>query len=173
MMPPTDGWRRRSRSSAVSSVPAMSSITGPRGSGVIGCEAIEVGPEGVFRGASVEGHRGFANQRLHLPHGLAQAYKQRAADDGVADMQLAHAGKRGDRLHVEIVERVPGVEAHAERAHGRAGVADLVELGDHRGTLAIAALGVKRMRIGTGMDLADLDADTRRGIDLLGQCIDE
>src|ERR1700716_2032576 len=103
----------------------MSSITGPRGSGVIECEAIEVAPEGVFRGASVEGHCGFANQRLHLPHGLAQADKQRAADDGVADMQLAHAGKRGNGLNVEVVERVSGVEAHSERANGRASIADL------------------------------------------------
>src|ERR1700676_3227117 len=159
MMPPTDGWRRRSRSSAVSSVPAMSSITGPRGSGVIECEAIEVGPAGVFRGASFEEHRGFANQRLHLPHGLAQADKQRAADDGVAYMQLAHAGKRGNGLNVEVVERVSGVEAHAERANSRAGVTDLGDLGDHRGTFAIPPLGVKGMRIRTGMNLADLGAD--------------
>src|SRR6202011_1152551 len=128
MMPPTDGWRRRSRSSAVSCVPAMSSITGPRGSGVIECAAIEVGPEGVFREASVEAYRGFANQRLHLPYGLAQADKQRAADDGVAHMQLSHAGKRGNRLHVEVIECVSGVEAHAERANGRAGVTDLGDL---------------------------------------------
>src|SRR5664279_5863960 len=106
----------------------------------------------------VEKHRGFAHQRLHLPHGFTQTDEDRAADDGVADMQLAHTGKRRDRLNVEVVERVSGVETHAKRAYGCAGVADLVDLGDHRGTLGISSLRVKRMRIRAGMDLTDLGA---------------
>src|ERR1700676_1941170 len=108
MTPPTDGCVRRSRSSMVSSIPATSSITGPRGREVIGLPRSR-STRKRLAGLSVEGHRGFANQRLHLPDGLAQADKQRAADDGVADMQLAHAGERGQRVHVKVVERVSGV----------------------------------------------------------------
>ena len=48
----------------------------------------------------------------------------------MADVQLAHAVECGNRLHVEIRERVSRVEPHAERADRLAGRADAVELGD-------------------------------------------
>ena len=63
--------------------------------------------------------RRFPHQRLHLPHGLAQSREHGARDDRVPDVQLAHARQRGDRLHVEVRERVTGVEAHAERRGSR------------------------------------------------------
>ena len=106
MTPPTSGCARRSRSSAVElEARSTSSIT-------------RAARQGDHAAAPMTPpHRGrLAHQRLHLPHRLAHADEHERDDDRVADVQLAHAGQRRDRLHVEIVERVAGVEAHAERA---------------------------------------------------------
>src|SRR5437762_2429193 len=56
---------------------------------------------------------GLAHQSFHFAHRLAHADEHGAADDGVADMQLVHTGQGSDRLHVEVVERMAGIETHA------------------------------------------------------------
>ena len=68
---------------------------------------------------------------------------------------------------------MPGIEAHAQRTDGRAGVADLRQLRHDRRALRIASLGVECMGIRTGVDLADARADPRRGLDLTDLGIDE
>ena len=88
--------------------------------------------------------------------------------DGVADVQLAHARQARHRLHVEVVERVAGVEAHAERADRLARALDLLQLRDNGRALRVAALGVEGVRVGAGVDLADRGADALRRLDLLG-----
>ena len=44
--------------------------------------------------------------------------------DGVTDVEFANAGQTGDRLHVVVVQCMPGVEAHAQLTDGLAGIAD-------------------------------------------------
>src|SRR6266542_1405516 len=61
------------------------------------------------------------HQRLHLAHGVAQPDEQRPGDDRVPDVQFAHAGERGDRLHIDVIERVARVEPHAGGSYRGAG----------------------------------------------------
>ncbi len=68
---------------------------------------------------------------------------------------------------------MPGIEAHAQSADRRAGLADLRELRDDRRALRIAPLGVERMCIRAGVDFADARAYPRRGLDLTDLGIDE
>ena len=70
------------------------------------------------------------DQRLHLPHGFAQAHEDGAAHDGVADVQLAHARQRRNRLNVEVVECMAGVETHAQVKNRGTRSADSRELID-------------------------------------------
>src|SRR5439155_1817195 len=109
----------------------------------------------------------------HFAYRLAHADEHRPRDDRVADVQLANARKCGDRLHVEIVERMTGVEAHSQRAHRLAGLANRVELRDHRSTFRIASLGVKGMRVRTGVNFAYFGPDTRGRLDLAHIGVDE
>ena len=55
-------------------------------------------------------------QPLHVADGLFEADHDRAGDDAVADVQLAHVGDRGDRLDVAVGESVAGVEQEARGA---------------------------------------------------------
>src|SRR4029450_5612987 len=112
--PPTSGCTRCSISASESTRPSTPSITGPRGR--FGISAVRP--------------RRLGQQRLHLPHGFAQAHEYRAGDDRVSDMQLAHARNRGDGLHVEIIERVPRIETHSRTSDRLAGDANPFELGD-------------------------------------------
>src|SRR5512144_409685 len=117
MTPPTSGCARRSRSSVVGASPAMSSMTGPRASVVTAGSAVcSSCPRPRFRAVLCARARRFAPRAVLV----AQADEQRPRDDRVADVQLAHAGERGDGLDVDVVERVAGVEAHARGADGGA-----------------------------------------------------
>ena len=87
-------------------------------------------------------------QLLHLAHCFAQADENGTADDGMANMQFANAGQPGNRLYVVVIERVPGIEAHAEVANALAGNADLVEFRHHRRRFGIAPAGVESIGMG-------------------------
>src|ERR1043165_8777659 len=114
-----------------------------------------------------------ADQSFHLAHRFAQTDKHRATDDRVTDVQLPYTGERRDRLHIEVVERMAGVEAKPVSKYRRARRANSFELGYDGSALRIAAAGVKGMRIRTGMDLAHAGADERGGFDLAHVGIDE
>src|SRR5437764_216770 len=148
----------RSRSSSVSTGPSTSTTTGPGGSLIF-----------RTRGST----RCLHHQGFHLAHRLAHADEYGAADDGVADVQLAHAAQRSDGLDIEVVERVAGVEAHAKAADRIAGALDALELCDHLGALGVAALRVEGVCIGPGVDLAHRGANARRGLDLPQLGVDE
>jgi hypothetical protein len=84
----------------------------------------------------------------------------------VADVQLADAGQPGNRLDVVVIQRMTGVETHAQSAHSQPGLTNLGEFGEHRRCFGIAALFVKGVGVGAGVDLADAGADPRSRLDL-------
>src|SRR5947199_9063845 len=88
-------------------------------------------------------------------------------------MQLANARQRRDWLNVEIIERVARVEAHAERTHGVPGAANRMELGYHRRAFCVASFRMEGVRVGAGVDLADLRADHGGCLDLSDVGVDE
>ena len=75
-------------------------------------------------------------------------------------MQLAYPRNRSNRLDVRIIERVTGIEAHARIANRLARKSNFFQFGQHRGTLGISSLCIKRMGIRAGMDFAYSCADT-------------
>src|SRR5207244_6813827 len=70
-------------------------------------------------------------------------------------------------------ERVAGGDPHSQLEYRGTCGADVGELVEDGGALGIAALGVKCMRIRSGMDFADLGADPRRSLDLSRFGVDE
>jgi len=80
--------------------------------GLVMCEMTNVNPQGRISPKCAGMYSDENEAALKRVHDFCRQY-------GVAKLgvQLAHAGKRGDRLNVEIVEGVSGVEAHAERAN--------------------------------------------------------
>ena len=52
----------------------------------------------------------------HLLHRLLKADRQRADDDGIADVQLFNAGKLKDRLHIVVVKTVARGDQKPERS---------------------------------------------------------
>ena len=91
----------------------------------------------------------------------------------MAYVQLAHAGEAGDRLDVEVVERMTRVEPHACGADRLARGANALQLGKHRRAFGIAPFRMERMRVGTGVDLADRSADPLGRFDLAQLCVDK
>src|SRR5947209_9046162 len=77
----------------------------------------------------------------------------------MADVQLPSPRQPGDRLDVEVVERMTGVEPHAERANGLAGAPDALELRRHRRALLVASLRMEGVGIRSGMDFGHRRAD--------------
>src|SRR6476620_1393155 len=132
MTPPTRGLASRARSAPVSVSVSTPSMTGPRT---------------LVVSTSVPRSGALAHQRLHLPYRRPQADEDAARDDRMADVQLAHAGDRRDGLHVDVVQRMSGIEAHAEVAYRASGGPDPVELDDDGQALRIAAFRMKRVRI--------------------------
>src|SRR2546422_1591850 len=80
----------------------------------------------------------------------------------MADVQLPYPRQPGDRLDVEVVERMTGVEPHAERANGLAGAPDALELGRHRRALLVASLRMEGVSIRSGMHFAHRRAEDRK-----------
>src|SRR3954469_2176159 len=88
-------------------------------------------------------------------------------------MKLSHAGQPSHRLDIKVVERVTRVEAHAQSTDRLPGGLNFLQFGDDRRALRVAPLGMKRMRVGAGVYLANRSADALRGVDLLRICVDE
>src|SRR5439155_1870113 len=78
-----------------------------------------------------------------------------------------------DRLDIEIVEGVAGIEAHAAVVDRLTGDPHLVELRDYRRAFGIAALGVEGVGVRPGVNLAHARTDARRGFDLPQVGVDE
>src|SRR6185437_7718285 len=108
--PPTRGSESRLRSASVSAGASTPSMIGPRTLVTLALL------------------RGLPHQRLHLAYGFAQADEHAARNDRVTDVQLAHTRQRGDRLHVDVIQRVTRVEAHAEIADRASRDMDAIEL---------------------------------------------
>src|SRR5688500_13650618 len=91
----------------------------------------------------------------------------------MANVQLAHAGQPRHRLDIEIVQSVAGIEPHAKRADRLAGGLNPLEFLEHRKALGIASLGMERMRVRAGVNLAYRGADAFCGFYLAQLRIDE
>ena len=91
----------------------------------------------------------------------------------MADVELPDPRKSGDRLNVGIVQRVPGVESHAGLDDGLSRPSDLGEPRRDLRHVGGAAMLVKRVCIGAGMDLTDREAAFRGRSDLTEVRIDE
>jgi phosphate transport system protein len=109
---------------------------------------------------------GFAHETLHVRDGLPKADEDRAGDDAVADVQLAHAGQARDGLDVVVIQGVSGIEAHAGVRDELAGAVDLLEFGAYGGARIIPAAVVEGVGIGAGVDLANREAALVGGLDL-------
>ena len=114
-----------------------------------------------------------AHQRLQAGHGLAQADEHGPRDDGVSDVQLPHPRQRRDGLHVEVVQAVSGVEAHAGLLDQPARFGHAVDLATDGRTVHIPAVPVKGFGIGPRVQFADGGTDPGRGLDLGRLGIDE
>ena len=82
-------------------------------------------------------------------------------------------GQCRDRLHVEVVERVPGVEAHAQPRIASPAARIFASSATTAGLARVAPLRVERVRVRPGVDLADRGADARRRLDLADVRVDE
>ena len=91
----------------------------------------------------------------------------------MADMQLPHAGERGHRLDVDVVQGMTGIEAHAGCLDRSPGEGNALELGLNRRAVGIAASFEKRLGIGAGVDFTDPRTNGRGRFDLGKVGIDE
>jgi hypothetical protein len=133
----------------------------------------DTGDHGRDRRADDGARLRLAQQALHFAHGLAQADEDRPADDRVPDVQLADAKQLRDRLHVEVVERVPGIETHAEHGERRRRRRESSRVRRAPPGFRHPFPGCRKHAHRAGVDLADARADACRRFHLRRVGVDE
>ena len=91
----------------------------------------------------------------------------------MADVQFAHAGQRGDGLHVEVVQAMAGIEAHAGLLDQRTSGGHALQLSADGRAGHVAAFAVEGLGVGTGVQFADRGTSPCSGLDLGRLGVDE